>query len=122
MYLLLDDYGNGRELFDYKDLRHLAIEEIKERLFGNLDEKDIVRDCVKELEGLIKKDYVSDNEYIEILECYGWKVININYLSSQLNILREFYAREHKRDIFGEVIDVLRNKDSFNKESEYDVI
>jgi len=118
MYLLLDDYGNGRELFDYKDLRHLAIEEIKGRLFENLDEKDIVRDCVKELEELIKKDYVSANEYIEILECYGWKVINIDYLSNQLNILREFYAREHKRDIFGEVIDVLRNKDSFNKESD----
>ena len=118
MYLLLDDYGNGRELFDYKDLRHLAIEEIKGRLFENINENYIVRDCVKELEELIKKDYVGANEYIEILECYGWKVINIDYLSNQLHILREFYAREHKRDIFGEVIDVLRNKDNFNKESD----
>lgn len=118
MFLLVDDYGYGKELLGYKDLRHLAIEEIKGRLFDNLDEKEIVKDCVEDLEEFAKKNYVSADDYIEILECYGWKIVNIDCLKSQLHILREFYARSHKRDIFGEVIDILRNKESFYKESD----
>lgn len=115
MYLLLDDYGYGKELFNYEDLRHLAIEEIKGRLFENLNEKDIVKNCVRELENFIKKDYVRPNEYIEILECYGWKVIDINDLCSQINKISEFYARTHKKDVFKEVIDILRNKENFER-------
>jgi hypothetical protein len=107
-----------KEIMNYKDLKHLAIEEIKERLFENMDVVEVVRDCVKELEQFATKDWLEPQFLIDILKAYGWNVICIDELKSDLRNLEEFYARNHKNtNIFSDLISLLSDTEKF-KESE----
>ena len=116
MYLLYDDFMSYKEIMNYYDLKYFSKEEIKERLFENLNERDVVKECFEELERLATGEWVDVETLLDILKGYGWNIICIDKLRNELSNLEEFYARNHKKtDVFSDVIDLLRDKRNFER-------
>lgn len=96
MYLVSDDYGNFKEIMNYKQLKELLIDELIRDTRENIDfeNKDVMELNIKQLgelakDNIVSLDYIKDN-----LKSYGWSVLNILDVQKGLNDIREYVARK----------------------------
>lgn len=108
MYLISDDYGNDKEILNYKELKGVLVDELIKDIRENIDDKDIINDNVAKLETLAKNDS-PDEEYIKkALIDYGYKTLNIDDILVGIEDIREYYARENSNlKAFDEVMDII---------------
>ena len=107
MYLLSDDYGDYKEIIDYKGLKNLLKEEVVRDTLENYQNYNIVRNNINILEKLIEKEF--DLEYItkELLG-FGFYVLDLTQLKININDLREYYARDNSDlNAFDKIIEII---------------
>ncbi len=95
MYLVSDDYGDFKEIMNYKQLRELLIQEVVDNIKEVKDnDKERFSDCLEHLQSLAKnEDSLSHN--IACLKLYGWHIQDILNIQRGINDLREYWARKH---------------------------
>ena len=108
MFLLSDDYGNFKELMNYKELKNFMISEIIGDAKENYNDYDIVSSCIDKL-GKLAKDDTYNLEYIESeLNSYGWSVLSIAKVQKALSDLMEFWSRKHDNlKAFDDILEFL---------------
>ena len=97
MYLVSDDYGDFKEIMNYKQLYEMLVDEILRDTLENLDfeSKDVMNLNIKQLGKLAKDTSIVDEKYIiDNLKSYGWSVMNIFDIQKSLNDIREYVARK----------------------------
>ena len=93
MYLILDDYGDYKEILTYKQMYEMLIDEIMRDTLENYNEYEILTQNLEQLQKLAKNNLVNEKYIIENLKSYGYHIIDINDLKMSLNELREYTAR-----------------------------
>lgn len=105
MYLIMDNYGDYKEIMNYKQMYNLLIDEIVEDSKENYNEYDIITNNLEQLSQLAKDDFTNEKYVIDNLQTYGWTIININDIKKALNELREYAARNtNDIKVFDEII------------------
>lgn len=94
MYLVSDDYGDFKEIINFKELKEMLIDEIVEDTRNNYQEYEILDMNVKQLGKIAKDNDMSIDYIIENLNSYGWHVLNIFDIQDEVNSLREYVARK----------------------------
>lgn len=94
MYLVSDDYGDFKEIMNYKQLYEMLVDELIEYTKNNYEEYDIVSLNVKQLGELAKNNLVDEKYIVDNLKSYGWSVLNILDIQKGVNDLREYVARK----------------------------
>ena len=97
MYLVSDDYGDFKEIMNYKQLYEMLVDELIRDTRENLDfeDKNIIDLNIKQLGELAKNNVVNEKYIIGNLKSYGWSVINIFDIQKGINDIREYWARKH---------------------------
>jgi hypothetical protein len=108
MYLVMDDYGDYKELKTYKELRFLLIDELSRDIKENIKDEDIVKNCLATLVDIAKKENYDVKYFKEQLQSYGWYTLDVFHVQQDVNNLREFYARTHtSTQAFDDVLKIL---------------
>ena len=94
MYLVSDDYGNFKEIMNYKQLKELVINELVEEIKENTNEREIVVSEVNRL-SFYAKNEVNIDLIEEDLKGFGWYITDILNIQRGINDLREYWARKH---------------------------
>lgn len=105
MYLVSDNYGDYKDLMNFDNLRNLLVEELERDIKENIDEKDIVKNCVAELVSIATEKRTDLNYIKDLLSSYGWYIQDMVKLQRDINNLREFIARKSSDiKVFDEVL------------------
>lgn len=109
-YLVVDIYGDYKELMNYKGLKQLLLEELVRDTKDNYQEYDIVSINADIFKKLALEELISTDYLIEQLEGYGFKVIELLELQRDLEDIKELYLRNNKyiRD-FDNVLEIINN-------------
>lgn len=109
-YLVVDIYGDYKELMNYKGLKQLLLEELVRDTKDNYQEYDIVSINADIFKKLALEELTSTDYLIEQLEGYGYKVINLLDTQRDLEDIKELYLRNNKyiRD-FDNVLEIINN-------------
>lgn len=91
MYLVSDDYGDFKEIMNYKQLKELLIDELINNSKENHQEYDFIKYNLEVLSD-IAKEKASYDEIVNELQSYGWHVLNILDIQKGVNDLREYVA------------------------------
>ena len=94
MYLVSDDYGDFKEIMNYKQLYEMLVDEIVDDTI-RVGEYEIIEYNAEQLGKLAKNNLVSEDYIIDNLQSYGWHVINIFDIKKGLNDIREYVARKN---------------------------
>ena len=104
MYLVSDDYGDFKEVMNYKQLKELLASEITFDTIENHVDYDIVANNVGILYDIIKDNY-KYNYLIENLNSYGYHIVNIFDIQQGINNLREYVARKNSNlKVFDDIL------------------
>lgn len=109
-YLVFDVYDNGRNgiLMNYKDLRNLYIEELKQDSFDNYSEKEVVVSNIKELVNLAQSDNLPRFDDLEnYLESFGWKIINLLQTKNDLESVKHYFLDNN--EYVGNICEAINN-------------
>lgn len=90
MILLTDEEQNNKQLVDYKYLRDLLIGEIREQIYNNIGEKNIVMKNLDILEKMARGDKYN---LIEELYKFGWITHDLDDVERSLYDLNEYLLR-----------------------------
>ena len=105
MYLVSDNYGDFRELMNYKEVKDMLVDELVEDTIENYDDKDIVKSNVELLSKMCKNDTMDINYLIDNLQSYGWHVLNVFDIQKGINDIREYVGRKSdKLKIFDDIL------------------
>lgn len=94
MYLVSDDYGDFKEIMNYKQLYEMLVDELVADTKNNYEEYDIIKLNVEQLGKLAKNNLVNEKYIVDNLQSYGWHVLNILDIQDGVNQLREYVARK----------------------------
>ena len=104
MYLVSDDYGDFKEIMNYKQLKELLVDELVNNSKENHKEYDFIKYNLEVLSD-IAKEKIAYNKVIEELQSYGWHVLNVLDIQKGLNDIREYVARKSdKLKVFDDVL------------------
>lgn len=107
MYLISDDFGDFKEIMNYKQLLEFLIDEIMTDTKLNYKEYDIVKDNVEQL-GKLAKHLVDEQYIVNNLSTYGWSVTKIVDIQRGLNNIREYVARKSNNiKVFDDILKYL---------------
>lgn len=109
-YLVVDIYGDYKELMNYKGLKQLLLEELVRDTKDNYQEYDIVSINADIFKKLALEEHTSTDYLIEQLEGFGFKVIELLELQRDLEDVKELYLRNNKyiKD-FDNVLEIINN-------------
>lgn len=108
MFLVSDDFGDFKEIMNYKQLKEFLIAEIEEDILNwGTDDIDVIKSDFKIMKKLTEEKY--NLEFIKKeLESCGWFVQDLSQMERGINNLREFYARSHSdTSAFDKILDLL---------------
>lgn len=106
-YLIVDVCSDYRELADVNDLKYLLIEQTIQDSDNNYEDKDIIRQNIRTLAELAKKEK-PDNIYLkEQLAPFGFKVIDLLELQRDLFDIKDYfdYIKKENVETFNDVIE-----------------
>ena len=107
MYLVSDDYGDFKEIMNYKQLKEFLVNEITFDTIENHKDYDIVAYNVGLLSD-IAKEIVNYNKVIEELKSHGWYVINILDIQKDVSALREYVAGKNTNlKVFDDLLEYI---------------
>lgn len=113
MYLVVDLMGDYKSIMDYKDIRDLLIEEVVRDLKENIKDKDLEKENINNI-GLLERlarEKDTPLSYIEKeLECYSFKIINLQDLHRDLYDLKEYVDESNCMDKTLETIEKIMNE------------
>lgn len=106
MYLVVDDYGDFKQIMTYKQMYEMLIDEIITDSKENYNDYEIISSNLDQLAALSKNNLVNEKYIIDNLKSYGWHVINITDIKIGLNEIREYAARQTTPNlkVFDEII------------------
>lgn len=104
MYLLIDCYSDTKELKNYKELKELHINEIKNDLLDNYTEREIVVCDTDTLAEYAKGKMPTMEDIKENLESYGYKIIDLLDLQRDLEDMKQYFEKSYHSSAFDEVI------------------
>lgn len=111
MYLILDNYGDYKEIMTYKQMYEMLIDEIIRDSKENYNEYEIISQNLEQLRKLALNNLVNETYIIENLQSYGFYIININDLKTNLNELREYTARKSPNlEVFDNMIKFIEEE------------
>lgn len=113
-YLVVDIYGDYKELMNYKGLKQLLLEELVRDTKDNYQEYDIVSINADIFKKLALEEHTSTDYLIEQLEGYGFKVIELLELQRDLEDIKVYFKGKGSV-VFDNVIDMI-NKGVNNNE------
>lgn len=93
MYLVSDDYGDHKEVMNYKQLKDLLVKEIIGDIKENKDDEDIVNDNLEHLRKLAIEENFNEVYIKAQLQSYGWYIQNIYRIRAAIESIREYYLR-----------------------------
>ena len=95
MFLVSDDFGDFKEIMDYKQLKNMLIDEIVRDTKESTDsfDKDIICNNADMLSKLAKEDFTSLEYINDELSAFGWYVQDLSNLQRDLNNLNEYLHR-----------------------------
>lgn len=105
-YLVVDIYGDYKELMNYKGLKQLLLEELVRDTKDNYQEYDIVSINADIFKKLALEEHTSTDYLIEQLEGYGFKVIELLELQRDLEDIKEYFKGKGSA-VFDNVIDMI---------------
>lgn len=105
-YLVVDIYGDYKELMNYKGLKQLLLEELVRDTKDNYKEWDIVSTNVDMFSKLANEDYTSIDYLVEQLEGFGFKVIDLLETQRDLEDIKEYFKGKGSA-VFDNVIDMI---------------
>lgn len=108
-YLLVDLNSDYKEIMSYKGLKELLVETIRDDMLSNHEDYDIVNNCYKDLEKMIKED-ISMNWLSERLESYSYKIIDLLNIQYDLDDIRQYFEKQYFTSAFNEVIDKINDE------------
>ena len=113
MYLVVDLMGDYKSIMDYKDIRDLLIEEVVSDLKENIKDRDLEKENINNI-GLLERlarEKDTPLSYIEKeLECYSFKIINLQDLHRDLYDLKEYVDEKNYMDKTLETIEKIMNE------------
>ena len=105
-YLVVDIYGDYKELMNYKGLKQLLLEELVRDTKGNYQEYDIVSINADIFKKLALEEHISTDYLIEQLEGYGYKTIDLLDTQRDLEDIK-VYFKDKGSAVFDNVIDII---------------
>lgn len=95
MFLVSDDFGDFKEIMNYKQLKNMLIDEIVRDTKESTDsfDKDIICNNADMLSKLAKEDFTSLEYINDELSAFGWYVQDLSNLRRDLNNLNEYLHR-----------------------------
>ncbi len=106
-YLVVDIYGDYKEIMNYKGLKQLLVEELARDTKDNYKEWDIVSINVDMFSKLANEDFTSINYLTEQLEGFGFKVIDLLELQRDLEDIKIYFGNKGTA-VFDNVIEMIR--------------
>lgn len=109
MFLVVDFNKDIHEIYNYKGLRDLLVEEVVQDILCNHNCYDDVKNGVRVFEKLIKEE----TTIIKELENRMWKVVDLEQLERDIYDLNEYFNDNGSRNKLQEsvnIIDDLLNK------------
>ena len=110
MFLVLDYYSDYQEVKNYPQLKELLVEDVVRDTKENISDTSIVERNIDILKNLTNDKYKL--EYIkEELNAFGWKIIDINAIKTNVCTLKEYLSGKNiDTNVFDELI-ALINKE-----------